>query len=206
MAIGLLLLAAACSLTLFNIWDGKRAEKEAGDTLILLEEKMDRDIIANRQTDPASEDSGEEVPDYVLFPDMEMPVVKIDGEWYIGILQIPALGLTLPVREQWSYENLKNTPCCYAGSVYQNNMVIAGHNYAGHFRDLKNLAAGDEVRFTDGEGNRFCYQVSYMETLDQDETETMTQESDDWDLTLFTCTYGGGARYAIRCIQKEDTE
>lgn len=210
MAAGLCLLLAALCLTIFNVWDGKRAEKEAQDTLKLLEAKMDTGIQTQQRKKNESDKNKkkisdkEEVPDYVLFPDMEMPVVKIDGEWYIGILEIPSLNLTLPVREQWSYENLRNTPCCFEGSVYQDNMVIAGHNYSGHFRNLRDLSIGDEIRFTDGEGNLFCYQVSNVEILEPDDVENMIQESEDWDLTLFTCTYGGQTRHTVRCIRKKD--
>ena len=32
-----------------------------------------------------------EIPDYVLNPNMSMPVKRIDGQNYIGILEIPAI-------------------------------------------------------------------------------------------------------------------
>ena len=44
-----------------------------------------------------------EVPDYVLFPDMEMPTIEVDGHDYIGTLSIPELGLELPVPEVVSF-------------------------------------------------------------------------------------------------------
>lgn len=43
------------------------------------------------------------LPDYMLCPDMEMPVKTIEGVDYIGILTIPALELELPVISEWSY-------------------------------------------------------------------------------------------------------
>ena len=30
---------------------------------------------------------------------------------------------------------------------------------------------------------------------------TTATETDNWDLTLFTCTSGGNARYAVRCVR-----
>ena len=34
-----------------------------------------------------------DIPDYVLYPDMEMPVRKVDGKDYIGVLRIDSLSL-----------------------------------------------------------------------------------------------------------------
>ena len=30
---------------------------------------------------------------------------------------------------------------------------------------------------------------------------TTAAETDSWNLTLFTCTSGGNARYAVRCVR-----
>ena len=128
-----------------------------------------------------------------------MPVIEVNGVWYVGILEIPSLDLELPVAEEWSYANLRAALCCYSGSLYQDDLVIAGHNYRRFFLNLKHLAPGAEVRFTDVEGNAFSYQAVWTEVLDSDEGNTMTASSDDWDLTLFTCTYGGQQRIAVRC-------
>ena len=47
-----------------------------------------------------------------------MPETELDGEQYIGVLELPTLSLTLPVQSQWSYPALKVSPCRYAGSAY----------------------------------------------------------------------------------------
>lgn len=137
-----------------------------------------------------------EEPVYVKNPDMEMPTKKVGGRYYIGVLEIPALKLELPVMDDWSYSRLRTAPCRYAGSVYNRDIVIAGHNYARHFGGLKNLVPGDAVRFTDADGNVFCYKVSAIETLGKTDVERM--RSGDWDMTLFTCTYGGANRVTVR--------
>ena len=139
------------------------------------------------------------IPDYILNPEMDMPEEDVDGQKYIGVLRIPDLSLELPVISNWSYPNLKNAPCRYAGSAYMNNMVIAAHNYYSHFGHLKDLSPGDEVTFTDVDGNVFQYEVSALEILSPFAVEEMT--SGDWDLTLFTCTVGGQSRVTIRCAQ-----
>ena len=38
--------------------------------------------------------------------------------------------------------------------------------------------------------------------LDPTQEMTTDTETDNWDLTLFTCTSGGGSRYAVRCVRK----
>ena len=126
-----------------------------------------------------------------------MTEVVIDGYAYIGYLSIPSLGLELPVMSEWDYTRLKIAPCRYAGSVKTDNLVIAAHNYRRHFGPIKKLAIGDEVYFTDVDGIVFCYEVVEMVTLSPTAVEEMS--AGDYDLTLFTCTYGGQSRVTVRC-------
>ena len=197
-AIGLLLLAAALCLTAYNLITDALASMQVKVRLEALRPEIE---AAQSATEPAAqpirETALEEIPDYLLNPQMDMPVKTIDGADYIGLLQIPALSMELPVISQWSYEDLRLAPCRYAGSAYTHDLVISGHNYAGHFRDLKHLQAGDAVTFTDMDGNVFSYEVEDLETLSPTAVEEMT--SGDWDLTLFTCTVGGQTRLAVRC-------
>ena len=58
------------------------------------------------------------------------------------------------------------------------------------------------ITITDAKGNVFYYKIGWIEVLEADEVEAMKKDG-DWDLTLFTCTYGGGERYTIRCIRNE---
>ena len=136
-------------------------------------------------------------PAFVRYPDMEMPTKEIDGETYIGVVEIPSLELSLPVMSDWSYPQLKKAPCRYVGSVYSHDVVICGHNYDRHFGRLKELVPGDEVRFTDMDGNVFRYSVCAVEQLAKTAVEEM--QTGDWDLTLFTCTKGGVMRVTVRC-------
>lgn len=195
MGAGLLLMAAALLLTGYNLWNDWRAGQAAGQALARLAE-----------ADPPAETgagAGEQkIPDYVLDPGREMPVVEVDGQAYIGTLDLPALGLTLPVMNDWSYPRLKTAPCRYAGTAYQSGFVIAGHNYRRHFGPLSRLAPGDPVTFTDVDGNRFCYQVAEVQVLPPTAVEEMVD--DGWDLTLFTCTLSGQTRLTVRCDKVEE--
>ena len=196
MTIGLLLLAAALVLTGYNIWESNQAEKISNEAL---EEIMAHIEQTNAQGDTLQE---MEVPDYVLFPDKEMPTILVDGEYYVGAVQIPELDLTLPILAgEWNYEKLQKAPCSYSGSICKDNMIIAGHNYRSHFSSIKNLDVGSEIRFIDTEGNVFNYTIGWVDILRPTDVEKLT-DSKDWDLTLFTCTYGGGERYTVRCIRE----
>ena len=206
-AIGLLLLAAALFLADYNIWSDTRAGKSASTVLAQLnqeiEENGEKEVIkgeADASALEAADDETQEeayIPDYILNPEKRMPSVEIDREYYIGVLKIPAISLELPIVSQWSYSGLKIAPCRYSGSAYLGNMVIAGHNYYSHFAYLKRLSPGDEVTFTDVDGNVFDYRVSEIEILSPYAVTEMT--SGDWDLTLFTCTVGGQSRVTVRC-------
>lgn len=200
-ALGLLLLLAALGLTAYNLWRDARASMSVDVVLERL-----TPTLSSRQSELPPLSSGEAleeafVPDYVLNPEMAMPEETIDGRNYIGVLDIPALELSLPIISEWSYDALQIAPCRYSGCAYLDNLVIAGHNYRSHFASLPQLQPGDTVTFTDMDGNVFSYAVSSLETLSSYAISDMT--SGDWDLTLFTCTVGGQSRLAIRCDQAE---
>ena len=197
MALGGLLLAASIGLSIYNVIDNSRAGaavQEANDQLVEIIPKKTPITIKTPVSASAAE---EEIPDYVLNPEMEMPVLAVDGYDYIGTLDLPTLGLKLPVMSDWDYPRLKIAPCRYAGSAYQGDLVIAAHNYTNHFGTLKNLRIGDRITFTDSDGNIFTYSVGEIETLDPYDVEDML--SGGWDLTLFTCTVGGQSRVTVRC-------
>ena len=122
---------------------------------------------------------------------------RIDGYLCIGCLSIPSLGLELPVMSDWSYPQLKLSPCRYSGSTGTGDLVICAHNYARHFGKLKTLSEGAEVYFTDMDGMTRRYEVAAVEILPPTDLENMT--AGEYDLTLFTCTYGGQSRVTVRC-------
>lgn len=193
---GLLLFAAALALSVYNLWDGYRAEQSREK---LLEEYRDKNQNISDKGEQVDESDGQ-IPDYQLNPEMEMPEVmleELDGAACIGVLEIPEIDLKLPVLSEWSYPLLKKAPCRYSGSAYLDNLVIAAHNYRTHFGKLKELETGDEVIFTDAAGNRFEYKVAVVEALTPQSVEDMT--SGEWALSLFTCTLDGKNRVTVRC-------
>ena len=197
MVLGALLILASLGLLAYNKWDAARADKAAQTALGELEDTLTRTIEKKNKAD-------DEVLQPELDPDQPMTEVELDGWNYIGYLSIPSIGLNLPVMSEWSYAGLKIAPGRYSGSTYADNMVVCAHNYAKHFSPIKWLALGSEVYFTDMDGQRWSYEVSNVETIQPTQIEKMTEKTEDsenWDLTLFTCTTGGSARCAVRCVR-----
>lgn len=202
MTTGLLLLAAAFLLTGYNIWDERRAEAASQEMLSQIDLPVEEAARRFADWEAGLQGSEVDIPDYVLNPYMDMPVREIDRQEYIGVLSVPSLGLDLPVLSEWSYPKLKIAPCRYHGSAYTHDLIIAGHNYRKHFSPIKSLEPGERIVFTDVEGNQFFYQVDTVEILRKTAVEEM--EAGEWDLTLFTCTYGGQTRFTLRCVLEED--
>lgn len=201
-ALGVLLIAASLFIAIRNLWESDSAGAASQNVLTKMNSIRPKpQASAAEPVEETTASTEVEIPDYTLNPNMEMPTETIDGNEYIGILELPALQLILPVMSEWSYTGMKTSPCRYAGSAYLNNMVIAAHNYASHFGHLRELAQGDEVVFTDVDGNVFRYEVLEVETLPPSAVEEMTDG--DWDLTLFTCTISGRKRVTVRCALTE---
>ncbi|MGN8889764.1 sortase [Dysosmobacter sp. HCP28S3_G4] len=204
---GLLLVAAALFLAAYNLYDEARAKRSATEIMASLEADIPgvlspEPFEITEETNTAALLEEVEIPDYLLNPDMEMPVENIDGIDYIGVLRIPTLELELPIISEWSYQKLKIAPCRYSGSAYQDDLIIAAHNYNSHFGNLKNLREGDTATFTDMDGNVFTYEMVELEILQPTDIEGM--ESGEWDLTLFTCTIGGSSRVTARFERVEN--
>ena len=194
---GLLLIAAALALAAYNVIDAQRAARSAAQALEALSQTT---AVSAAEPEEASAD---DAPAYLADPEMPMPTVSFDGNDYIGRVDIPSLGLSLPVISEWSYPRLKIAPCRYTGSAYLDNLIIAAHNYGSHFGNLNRLNNGDTVTFTDVDGNQFTYAVSLIEDLPGTAIEEM--QAGEWDLTLFTCTLGGRSRVTVRCERTADS-
>ena len=192
--IGISVMAAGLDMGGYNLWDNYRAGIQADialDAVVRYREEWEEAVAED--LNETQETQSELVPDF----EREMQMLELDNHRYIGTVSIPVIDVALPVQEDWSPALLKTSPCRYMGSPYQGNLIICAHNYTTHFGRLKNLLPGDEVIFTDVEGNEFRYAVGELETLAGTAVEEM--EIGAWDLTLFTCTPGGQMRVTVRC-------
>lgn len=188
--LGIVSLLGAVSLFFYNRVEATEAGKASETVLQKIENEYD--VIPEHTV---------VMPE--LYPDKEMKSVEVDGNEYIGYVTIPSVGISLPIMKDWSYEGLKISPCRFSGSLYTDDMIIAGHNYITHFGPIESVLSGDEVTITDMENNVWRYEVLGIEVIDGTDIEGMMSKSeeDDWDLTLFTCTMSGTSRYAVRCAR-----
>ena len=97
---GLILVTAAVLLLVYNLWDGHRA-RESEEAI--LAEYLQENKKASESPDASDKEDKQNIPDYLLNPDMDMPeyTLKSLGDVAcIGILEIPALDLELPGYQQ----------------------------------------------------------------------------------------------------------
>jgi len=196
MLFGAVLLSLALSLFAYN----QRQASEAGKASAELMPQLMEQINAHEQTREDSEPEAQPVgtPIEHLDPSVfQMAETVIGGHAYIGYLSIPKLELELPIMSDWDFMKLHTAPCRYHGSLRGEDLVIMAHNYDYHFGNLSKLEAGDSVIFTDVEGVSTAYTVVAQDILDSFAVEEMT--AGEYDLTLFTCTYGGQSRVTVYC-------
>lgn len=132
---------------------------------------------------------------------LQLSEVEVDGVIYVGYLSIPSVDLTMAVTSVPNDEYLRFALCRYYGSPYTSDLVICGHNYRSAFGKIKDLNPGDEIFFTDMDGNVTAYKVMLSEVLAGTDVDGMT--GSDYDLSLYTCTYGGKERYTVRCSAEQ---
>ncbi len=168
--LGVLLLAGALGLTLYNRWDSNRA------------------AAASEAEKEETRDAALPQPESTAF--LSMPTETVNGYAYIGILDIPSVGVHLPVMHDWDMERLKISACRYTGSYYEDDLVICGHNYAKTFSPIRWTAIGAEVTFTTVDGTVIPYKVSNIETIQPTAVSEM----------VFV---GGQTRCAVRCIRTD---
>lgn len=210
--LGVILVSGALLLTLYNMCQEATAQDAVTSIMPQLAEKIEtnKDVATTHPEDlegPNTEDA-EKAP---VVPDLELKVpvellteedkkmteVEINGHSYIGYLTIPCLELELPIMSDWSYPQLKISPCRYNGTLRGEDLVLMAHNYNSHFGRISQLQIDDQVLFTDMDGNVTEYKVVGMDILDPSAVDAMI--AGDFDLTLFTCTYGGASRVTVYC-------
>lgn len=193
--VGFGLLLSALLLGIFNVWDDQRAARQTEAATVMIQQARHQNLQEEVFLLPQAEEY--QLPFYEEYPNVEMPVLTIEGIDYIGTLEIPSQSLSFPIIDGWSYDNLKKSPCRYSGSVYSRDLILCAHNYTSHFGCLASLDPGTQLQFTDCDGNVFDYEVTEMEILKPEDTETIQKGT--WDMTLFTCTIGGSSRVTLRC-------
>ena len=141
-------------------------------------------------------------------PAADLTAYGIDDE-IIGVLEIPAMELTMPVYLGASDAHLAagaavlgNTSAPIGGD--NTNCVIAGHRGwrgADYFRHIDRLTVGDTVKLTNL-WETLTYTVSDIQIIQPHEVEKIKIQQGRDLLTLLTChpyASGGKQRYVVYC-------
>ncbi|MBR6562404.1 MAG: sortase [Clostridia bacterium] len=202
MLFGALLLTAALALAAYNASEENEAEKASSEYLERLIAAIPEspaipngsDAPLDVETDTSDDREGSlSEPEYAD----NMAVIELDGYEFVGYISIPKLGIQLPVMSETEGKLLKLSPCRFSGSPMAGNLVIGAHNYSRHFGSIDELSQGDSVIFADMEGGLWRYRVVFVEILDPNSVEYLTDG--EYPLTLYTCVYGGKQRVTVRC-------
>lgn len=199
---GAVLILSALLLYLYNQNEESKANAYAENVLSDVRDVIDAPTFLPIEALPVETEPAEPTETEPVSTDMT--VVTIDGYDYIGYLSIHDLGLELPVMSDWTYAQLKLCPCRHVGSTKTDDLVIAAHNYQKHFGQIKSLPIGSPISFTDMDGVVTQYAVSKIETLPPTAVEEVLYS--EYDLILYTCTYGGGSRITAFCNRVDQTE
>jgi sortase A len=139
---GTVMLAAALVTLLFWQWNIHAAAKAAGEYARTL-----RTLIPEPQG---------AVPEQRQ--DNAMAVLSLNGTDFVGILEMPAFGSSLPVGADWG--NTSRHPCRFSGSVYDGSIRIGATSQPGQYDFFREISVGDSLYFTDMTGNRYGYVVT----------------------------------------------
>jgi LPXTG-site transpeptidase (sortase) family protein len=121
-----------------------------------------------------------------------------EPEVVLGTIEIPRLGLDLPLNQGISLNSIDRGPSHWPGTALPGdpgNVVIAGHRVTATapFRDIDQLEPGDAVVFTVGD-RRSTYRVVGHEVVTPDAMRIVEQTPQP-TATLFACHPPGSAKY-----------
>ena len=89
-----------------------------------------------------------------------MSSLEIDGDSFVGIIEVPVYESKLPIYASWDADKLNRFPCRFFGSVYNETLILGGSENDGQFDFITQISLGDSVCITDTMGVRYAFQVS----------------------------------------------
>ena len=182
-----------------------KPEQKYPELLATLQE-YNRQLYAEKQSSLVDLEACEE-------PAADLAAYGIEDE-IIGVLEIPAMELTMPVYLGASEAHLAagaavlgNTSAPISG--INTNCVIAGHRGwkgADYFRHIDKLVIGDTVKLTNL-WETLTYTVADIQIIQPHEVEKIKIQQGRDLLTLLTChpyASGGRQRYVVYCERTEN--
>lgn len=220
LVLAVLLAVAGICIILWPIFTGYilQADTDAAVQSFLEERKPEQqysellaDLQAYNQRIYAEKQSGLVDLEACEVPAADLTAYGVEDE-IIGVLEIPAMELTMPVYLGASDAHLAagaavlgNTSAPIGGD--STNCVIAGHRGwkgADYFRHIDHLQVGDTVTLTNL-WETLTYTVTDIQVIQPHEVEKIKIQPNRDLLTLLTChpyASGGKQRYVVVCEKK----
>ena len=161
---GVLLILAGLGIFLYM----QTAQKKAGQQIGVYVEQLQQSI-------PEVRDAFEEER-----TDMDMPVMEVSGEDFVGILEVPAYGAEFPIGNEWENDIIIKYPCRYWGSLYDGSLIIGGGTDEGQLEFAEDISIGDIIQITDMTGARYSYEVSWVEKVKELSKEYLENLEVEW--------------------------
>jgi sortase A len=119
----------------------------------------------------------------------------------VGRILIPKIGVDMQLYEGIRMSTLDLGPGHWPGTAMPGevgNVVIGGHRTSKHrvFRNIDQLAAGDQIVFQDANGTQFTYLVNRVEVVNPTDV-WIINPTDTPTATLFACHPPGSTRQRI---------
>ena len=191
-SLGAVLILSALLLFVYNQWEDQKAGESAEKMLADVQTAITQQI----ESSPAQPEKEESAEKEETEPE-ESKISMINGYNYIGVLNLPTLNLELPVLSDCDEALLKVAPCRDFGDLATDDLVIAAHNYRRHFGRLSQLSYGDQVTFTDMDGNVHVYQVAEISMIAPTDVSLVADSA--YELVLYTCDYTNQNRIMVGC-------
>lgn len=123
--------------------------------------------------------------------------LEIEGQSYMGLLEIPSLGRSLPLLRSAFGASSKGLPYRLEGRAETKNLVLYSYGYPSLFGGLKKFPVGSQIDFVDLEGHTYSYLVTDQATTASLDAflETLAPSG----LTLVTPSLGLGGYHLIFC-------
>ncbi len=167
-------------------------------------------LVVNRIAIPGNKDKAAAITEEMkeLMPEVQngypdgkgdtvMPSIELDGVDFVGIIEIPAYNVCLPVANKWSAKDVSKYPHRFDGSIYDSSLIIGGSDNEGQFDFMKNISTGDTVYFTDTLGARYTYAVS--EILITEDVSYEKLSDGEGELSFFARNSYGFEYTVVRC-------
>lgn len=184
--------------------------KDATDAIDRFDENHNITIEKEEKENQVSGNQNNDISEPAVIPKKEntpgtRKVTYYNNFVMLGYIEIPSIKIKYPILEKETVASLeKSVAVRYPNSPELNtvgNIVIAGHNYRNgmFFSNLKNVAIGDKIRITDGNGQTLVYTIYEKYETTPEDAEYITRDvGENIEITLVTCTDDSKARIIVK--------